>query len=474
MDRSLFAGFLLAALAAFPAFSSPEDTTEENKTTVFGCMHYSFGQMVSGTYQGQELTHLWLQRLVGDITLKARPSDRLTLYLGAEVDLNFSINEMYQYMETLIRYVNIYPFHFEGVMSILDNPDAKLDIGIGSFPFKYNTDSRDLGEYLFRSSCYPPNLTTAFDFSEAWLLGLRVHNTLFDRFTQDLLLTTETNYPPVHDYSLSYIASGKIVPALELGAGVNFHHLLSANEAKTTPRQSVDNMYIDSSKTPPDTGYYSFRGIKLMGRIGFDPKVFIPFDIFGKEDLRLYSEVAMLGLKNYPGYYADLSQRIPVMVGFNWLTHPLASYTIIPGIAAFCLTDKFGPTTFISGGAGILSGIGLWMLQKYCNISTGLDVLGIEAEYYSNPYENSYANQFPASALAQLPLPTPVGGATHNDDNWKWAVYAKKTIVRNCSLIFQAADDHMRSREANPNVADMQEALHRGDWYYMCKIKFTF
>jgi hypothetical protein len=333
---------------------------------------------------------------------------------------------MYQYMETLIRYVNIYPFHFEGVLSVLDDPNAKLEVGIGSFPYKYNGDSRDLGEYLFRSSCYPPNLITAFDFSEAWLMGARIHNTLFNKITQDLMLITETNYPPVNDYSLAYIASGKIGSFLDLGAGVDFHHLFSVNEAKTTPTQSVDNRYIDSSKTPPDTGYYSFRGIKLMGRIGFDPKVFLPFDIFGKEDLRLYSEVAVLGLKNYPGFYANLSQRIPVMMGFNFPCFRI------------------------------------------------LDVLGIEAEYYSNPYANSYANQFPASAQALQPLPTPSGGPTHNDDNWKWAVYAKKTVIPNCSVVFQAADDHMRTREANPNVADMQEALHHGDWYYMCKVKFTF
>ena len=427
MNRSLIAGLLFAALTAFPAFTSPSDTTEETKITFFGCTHYSFGQMVSGTYIGQEATHVWLQRLVGDLTLKARPSERLTIYLGAEVDLNFSIYETYQQMETLIRYVTIYPFHFEGVVSILDNPSAKLDVGIGSFPFKYNGDSRDLGEYLFRSSCYPPNLITAFDFSEAWLMGLRVHNTLFNRITQDLLLTTETSYPPVHDYSLSYISSGKIWSALELGAGVNFSHLFSVNMAKTTPN-SADSRYIDSSMstTNPDTMYYTNRGIKLMGRIGFDPKAFFPSDIFGKEDLRLYSEVAALGLKNYPGYYNDLSQRIPVMVGFN-----------VPFFKV-------------------------------------LDVCAVEVEYYSNPYANSYARQLPSNTLAQIPLPIPNGGPTHNDDNLKWAIYAKKTFFRNCSLIFQAADDHMRTREAVLIAADMEEALHRGDWYYMCKVKFTF
>ena len=425
MKRSLIAGVLFAALAAFPAFPSPTDTTDDKKMTFFGCMHYSFGEMESGTYEGQELTHVWLQRLVGDLTLKAKPYDRLTLYLGAEVDLNFSISEAYQYMETLIRYVNIYPFHFEGVVSVLDKPNAKLDIGIGSFPYKYNSESRDLGEYLFRSNCYPPNLITAFDFSEAWLTGARIHNTLFNRFTQDLFLIIETNYPPVQDYSLAYVASGQIGYGLELGAGVDFHHLFSVNEAKTTPH-TPDNMHIDSSTSTmhPDTGYYTFRGIKLMGRLCFDPKALFSADFFGKEDLRLYSEVAMLGLKDYPGYYTNLSERIPVMVGFNFPCFKV------------------------------------------------LDVLAVEVEYYSNPYANSYANQLPPSAQGQAAhLPIPYG---QNDYNWKWAVYATKTFFRNCSLIFQVADDHMRSREASLYAADMTESLHHGDWYYMGKVKFTF
>ena len=214
---------------------------------------------------------------------------------------------------------------------------------------------------------------------------------------------------------------------LELGAGVDFHHLFSVDESKTTP-QLTNNMYVDSSisTTHPDTGYYTFRGIKLMGRLSFDPKGLFSADFFGKEDLRLYSEIAMLGLKDYPGYYTNLSQRTPIMIGFNFPCFKV------------------------------------------------LDVLAVEVEYYSNPYENSFANQFPASAQAQLPMPIPTGGPTHNDDNWKWAVYATKTFFQNCSLIFQVADDHMRSREANPNVADMDESLHHGDWYYMGKIKFTF
>jgi hypothetical protein len=162
-----------------------------------------------------------------------------------------------------------------------------------------------------------------------------------------------------------------------------------------------------------------------MGTFCLDPKAFFKSNIFGKEDLRFYGEIAVLGLKNYPVYYEKLQERMPIMLGFN-----------IP-----CF-----------------------------NV---LDVFAIEAEYYANPWSNSYANQLPNGAMIRPPLPIPSGGDNHSDD-FKWAVYLKKTILKNCSFIFQIANDHMRTREASLNYADMDETLHKGDWYYMGKIKFTF
>ena len=54
-----------------------------------------------------------------------------------------------------------------------DDPD--LSITLGYFPFKYNPDARNLGEYMFRSGTYPQYLITDFDFPMAKLFGMHVN-----------------------------------------------------------------------------------------------------------------------------------------------------------------------------------------------------------------------------------------------------------------------------------------------------------
>ena len=54
-----------------------------------------------------------------------------------------------------------------------------------------------------------------------------------------------------------------------------------------------------------------------MARVCFDFKKFFNTNIFGDQDLKLYCEAAILGVKDYKLYYNNLVQRIPVMVGFN-------------------------------------------------------------------------------------------------------------------------------------------------------------
>ncbi len=54
-----------------------------------------------------------------------------------------------------------------------------------------------------------------------------------------------------------------------------------------------------------------------MARASFDIKGIFPMDFLGEEDLKIYGELAILGLKDYPGHYNDFSKRIPMMLGFN-------------------------------------------------------------------------------------------------------------------------------------------------------------
>ena len=120
-----------------------------------------------------------------------------------------------------------------------DTASPFLSVTFGRFQYKYNPDARNLGEYLFRSGTYPAYLINNFDQPFARLTGLKLSSDLFGnsfaKLHQDLMLTFETDIPPYYDASLSYIASCKIGKYFNVGAGVEFAHLISVDESQTTP-----------------------------------------------------------------------------------------------------------------------------------------------------------------------------------------------------------------------------------------------
>src|SRR5690606_3389201 len=105
-----------------------------------------------------------------------------------------------------------------------------LTVGAGMFPYKYNPDAANLGEYLFRARAYPTVLTTGgYVFAgsaAATLQGFKASWRQGD-LRLDALLTTETELAPFYDWSLAFVGSWSLMNGLlDLGAGVNFHHLI--------------------------------------------------------------------------------------------------------------------------------------------------------------------------------------------------------------------------------------------------------
>jgi hypothetical protein len=263
---------------------------------------------------------------------------------------------------------------------------------------------------------------------------------------------------PYYDMSLSWISSikpfGKI---LDIGAGFDLSRFIPANDVYTTPRfernlKEISNIrYVTKTDTASgltvtdslgDSLFYTYKGTKLMGRLTFDFKGFFPdfgAGIFGENDGKLYSEVAVLGLENQGvedpehnlhAYYDKLWQRIPLMFGFN-----------IP-------TFKF------------------------------LDVLSLEAEYYRMPYPNDFGNQLRWSSPQQgCPIPNDGLGDylrtitnIYDTDSWKWSVYARKIFNNHFALILQAARDHSRTRSTYSLYADGEECLVKNvQWYWALK-----
>jgi hypothetical protein len=323
-----------------------------------------------------------------------------------------------------------------------------LTVTAGHFPYKYNPDVRNLGEYLFRSGTYPAYLINNFDLPYARLTGFKLSgNFLNNAVNLDGLLTFETDIPPYYDASISLIGSvdmHKIVPSipLTLGAGVEFAHLISVDKSQTTPSYAATQYIKDG-----DTNYYTFKGTKIMARMCFDPKQFIPTTLFGPEDCKLYAEAAILGLENYPRNdsvsvgrstfnniwgYDTLAHKIPVTIGFNIPTFRM------------------------------------------------LDVLSLEVEWYGCPYPNSYAMELGKGNNPSLPLPTYYDRPQnlYTEDNWKWSVYAKKMFSHDrFGIVVQCARDHSRMQSLLDEATywELEEAMSKNaQWYWMTKIIAQF
>jgi hypothetical protein len=338
-----------------------------------------------------------------------------------------------------------------GTYKIGDLANPLFEFQFGYFPFKYNPEAYDMGEYLLKSGAYPGYLVNG-----RWniigdnlyrALGVRFSNYLLNgAIEQHLLATMERDYPPMYDISPTYIIKGNVAKMLSLGGGISWSHLISMNENLTTPKDNYNRYVGDSALSGMDTTtqgvqYYTFRGIKLMGMLSFDIKPVIPTTIFGKEDLKIFVEAAVLGVQNYPFYYDDITKRIPVMFGFNFPTFKL------------------------------------------------LDVLSFEWEYYGSQFSNNMSlaqnQQDPVWFINNDYDPkefdsTAASAGAPPKDNWKWAIYAKKSLGKAVSLHLQLANDHMRMITYPNTYPDYSDAtrgvdnwyrMFQKDWYFDFKVQ---
>lgn len=315
----------------------------------------------------------------------------------------------------------------------------------GYFPVKYNPEAMNLGEYLFRSNAYPSLLISGFEIADkVKLAGINTgyhSHTSAGTYKVDLYLNTETESYPTFDLSLSALVGFSTPKSfLDMSLGASFYHFVSFDRERTTPAEkkneygeSVYNIkntsFIDSSG---DTTDYTFRGIKAVARAAFDPKVFFKSTLFGINDFKLYAEAAILGIKDYPGWYKKIYERMPIMMGFN--------------LPAFKL----------------------------------LDVLSVEAEYFPSPYRNSY--QFIWKGNCPVPFFTTMQEINYysdwkrkTDDDWKWSVYASKKIS-NVRFSGQIASDHTSRATYLPAGKKIYTEMvpRTKDWYFMLRCGFFF
>lgn len=427
------------------------------KQTAYG--EIETGQIMQGYYYratvgiAEPIAHVWQQRAYGYLGLNALVKKRLNLNFTAEGLTAFSTPQNATWPQTTQprQFFNIKWVYASYPFGKIESPFLTLQAGL--FPYKYNPDSRNLGEYLFRSNAYPLVIYSVFDYPQADIFGLRLNLHLSDlllkndELKNDLIFHSELLGMPVQDWSLSDVIS-YTMPWVTVGVGASLCRYFSVYQglypSATTdgyfypdnlPEADKSNFWIHDTLPFTDSAFFDWKSIKLMGRASFDLKKFIPSDMFGKEDLKFYVETDLIGLKNYPLFYEHRKDRMLSMIGFN--------------IPAF----------------------------KY------IDVVNLEFEYCPNNSAFSDGAFYGYSTLGLANVIPLDSFTTQGDYNvkrspWRWSLYLKKSVIGDhISFIAQVGRDHKKIDFYYFDMAYMSfiESLQtKKDWWWTFKTEFKF
>jgi hypothetical protein len=428
----------------------------------------------------EKVDEFTMHKTIGWFTQSATVDEKFDVTVGVgAMFFYFYPHEGYVYSRVPLSAVSLTQASGTYTFGDVENPKAKLSFGL--LPYKYNDNAKNLGEYLFRSTPYPSTTMNGswevVNSSYAKLWGLMLEKSIFDgKWKNDLLLTMSMGWP-LYDLSPAYVTNFKVNSFFEIGAGVNFFHLIPNRSSITTPKnkgqfdayfnyngkdyyanefyyKKISDFYteptlgndpvkaqeflatsklVDSlNKAPikPKYSYYTVQGPELMIHFACNFS-----SILGESlDFKVYGEAALLGVVNYPVFYENRMNRMPIMLGLNIPTMGL------------------------------------------------LNELGVEFEYWNNPHINSYANEIVSGWDVDAPIPDYKSelGVLHSDpskpntnDDLSWSIYAKKEIGKSFTGYIQIAKDHIRpiylSDVATPLNSDI--FFDKKGWYYAARIQ---
>jgi hypothetical protein len=405
------------------------------------------GQIASGHFRKptqplEKISHIWQQREYAWLGFNTLVKNKLEINLAFGQMVAYSTPQVGSEPQTIQKRSLVFLKMANASYPIVDKKDILLNAQVGYFPYKYNPDVRNLGEYLFRTNAYPLLVYSDFDYPQADILGLRVNckvNTLsplFD-FENDLLLHSELYTVPVQNWSLSDVFSVRYMQALTVGGGISFSNLFSVYQGEygrnwTDPNFDLKtyNLYLKNPEGT-DSALFDWKSIKLMGRISFDFKKIIPLDCFGKNDCILYSEADIIGAKNYPEYFTNINDRTFYTLGVNLPGFKIID--VINGEIEYC-----GDTSAFSD-EGLSGGVIPRITPSYINTSSSTNV-----------------------KRNQLRL----------------SVYVKKSILDgHVSFIAQCARDHKKVDfyyYLRTHMSFMETLPSTEDWWWSFKTEFKF
>lgn len=513
------AKWILALLVSTLQIGFAEDGVKiEYKPLSIGALQ-EFGMLKSGRFGTAPTTfkNEWTDHMGAFLTQEVKASERLTFRIGLGGIFEFQKPEKINPNWGGTQYRNFFVGPTTADLNYsIPLSSSNFSIGLGMFPFKYNPDAANLGEYLFRSGPYPGYIWSGgysyLGDNQAYLQGMKSHYAM-GSFSADILLLTETTFPPLYDLSLAALVKYKIADGLlTLTGGVNFKRLVSIHPSRTSV-QSPENAYFTNSNgtwtgnleyyrqhasfyqtradsiaaqadrlnskntagdsalataklseipalkaqqakwkantdsvkwwtvdtanhgPKPSLNYYTQAGIITVASAALDFKKLFSSEYFGPNDMRLYAELALLGIKDYPIFYEKKSERMPLMIGFNF-----------PGFKVF-------------------------------------DLISLQAEIYKSAWLNSYAQSVVNNhAVPEIPLGSDgINSAaeykdiTQKDDIY-WSLLIRKQLVAGLMLSGQVARDHIRTVSeatwAGPGTDPNEMLYSNKNWYWMLQFSF--
>jgi hypothetical protein len=371
----------------------------------------------------------------GRFQLNGNGDGEIVSRLGARWSIDKAINENVSAMAKLNwmfwrnQATDIALFHIAGLKFDADlqaaltwRSDAQASgnqmVKGGLYNFKYNPDSRNLGEYLLRSEAYPTVLESSqgkdlLADSHNRILGVEYERRETSLFRHSALLYAEQFSQPVYDLNLVYLATvgnGKA----EIGAGVAWARFVKLSDKDSNTTLPADRYeYLRNSDLTTEALKFSLRGRAEL----------VSFPRW-KEALVVYGEVALLGTQSDTLYYNDIMERVPMMAG---LTLPTG---------------------------GILSS------------------LAVEVEYFRNPYgDKRYEVRYATTPLPVLDDYSVIPDYTKDD--WRWSVQAHRALNPWLDIKVRVASDHLRLRSWDGDY-DVTSPMTKtsGDWYFLARVEF--
>lgn len=443
----------------------------------------------SSVYES-DFDNLWIEDVHLGLKFVGKPTSKTTLCLhaGGFIQQTASLwNYSGVSVGTLIK-----PYMVEAsIQGDFSTPTiTPFDLKFGYFTAHYNHMNKNLGEYLFdRTRPFPPVVTSGFELEDkAKVLGLRLRHPYVDSLWGEGYFTSEIRSYPFYDFSLAYLLHYRPSPVFRLSAGVNASRLIPVDLEATEPARDTTRFNL---RTPEfnlvaveddgDTIYLTHSGWKAMLHFGISPLAKFDGELLGKNDFSVYAEAAILGIENYPVWYEDRTERMPVMFGVHLPRHPLMGWGAVTALsAAGAVKSSYLDGRFhIPGSAGAAAafgatGVATWALNHFLGIDTWLDTLALEAEYFGNPYISS------VQAVVDSRSPVPYTSAQipeyeryvkHHENDWKWSLYASKRIGSFFRISGQIANDNIGRGRYGAKV-DYPVTFKPEDWYWALRAFF--